>query len=188
MDVTVEIKGLQELEARLQEIGALAGQKLLRRVLRRVAKPMAARAKSNAQAVARSGALARSIAIQSRREKPGQAARVVVTSKARDRTALYLHNSAYGRQRKGIFYGWMLDQGHRVGTRGTGSLRRLDRRSDGGRATGLQSVAPRPWWTPAVNASQGPAISAFIAELRQAIDRVERRRARTANPDAVVPV
>lgn len=169
MDVEVNIKGLAELEARLQELDALGGQKLLRRVLRKIAKPMAEQARTNALTVSRhgsSGALARSIGIVNRRPTSPQVAKVAVTSRAKDRTANYLHNAFYNRKRKGIFYGWLVDQGHAAGS---------------GRA------APNPWWTPAVNATQGQAVSAFVEELRKAVARMEKRTGKTPAPDALVP-
>ena len=167
MDVTVHVKGLAEIEARLAELEALGGQKLVRRVLRKVAKPMKDAAVANAQSVRRSGALSASIGIVSRRPKGREVARVAVGSIARNRTAVYVHNAAYQRRRKGIFYGWMLDQGHRMATGG--------------------SVAARPWWTPAVSSTEGRAVSSFVDELRKAIARIERRKSKTPVPDTVVP-
>lgn len=184
MDVTVNIKGLKELEARLQEIDALGQQKLLRRVLRKIARPMLNRARGNAVSLGASGALSRSMAIVSKRPKGKQVAVVAVTSKAKDRTALWLHNTAYRRQRKGIFYGWMVDQGHRVGTKSTGWLRKLTRSGSGGSSVG--TVRARPWFTPAVQGSENQAISAFTQELAAALRRIERRKSALANPDSVV--
>lgn len=167
MDVTVKVNGLAELEARLQELEALGGQKLVRRVLRKVAKPMKDAAVANAQAVRRSGALSASIGIFNRKPKGRQVAVVAVGSVARNRTAVYVHNAAHQRRRKGIFYGWMLDRGHRLKGGGT--------------------VGPRPWWTPAVSSTEGRSVSLFVDELRKAVERAERRKAKTANPDALVP-
>lgn len=169
MDVEVTIKGLAELEARLQELGALGGQKLVRRVLRKIAKPMADQARANASTLSRhgsSGALARSIGIVNRRPTGRQVAKVAATSRAKDRVSVYLHNAFYNRRRKGIFYGWMVDQGH---------------------ATGRGHVAPRPWWTPAVNATQAQAVSSLVEEMRKAVARMEKRTGKTPNPDALVP-
>lgn len=183
MDVTVEIKGLQELEARLDEIGALASQKLLRRVLRKVAKPLLDRATQNAQSVARSGALAASMRIVLRREKGAQVAAVAVTSKGRDRTALFVHNAYYQRKRKGIFYGWMLEKGHRVASGKTGTLLR----GNGKGVAPLGRVAGRPWFTPAVSASTGQMTSDFVKALSAAIARIEKRKSKTAASEGLVP-
>ncbi len=162
MDVEVKIVGLQELEARLQEMDALAGQKLLRRVLRKIAKPLQERAKAGALSVSKSRALFHSITTYTKREKGQQVAVIAVGSKAKQRQALAVHNVFYDRRRKGIFYGWMLDQDH-------------------------GNAAARPWWTPAVNASEGPATQAFTSELTKALDRIARRKTKTASPDSVVP-
>ena len=163
MDVSVEVKGLQEFEARLQEIGALGSQKVLRQVLRKIARPLFDRAKANAASVGVSGALYRSMGIQVRREKAGQVARVVVTSRARERSAVLLHNQFYKRSRKGVFYGWMLDQGH---------------------ATKTSWARPKRWWTPAVASSEGEMVGAMQKEMQAALKRIEKRKSKqaAANP------
>jgi hypothetical protein len=168
MEVTVQVKGLAEMDARLQELGALAGQKLVRRVLRKIAKPMYQRAVAGAQSVQRSGALAVSVSMYSRRPKGREIARVAVGSRARQKVAVHVHNAFYGRQRKGVFYGWMLEKGHRAG-------------KNGGR------VAGRPWFEPAVRASEGQAVSDFVGELAKAVRRMERRTGKSVNPDSLVP-
>ena len=117
---------------------------------------------AGAMSVSKSRALFHSITTYAKREKGRQVAVIAVGSKARQRTAVAVHNVFYERRRKGIFYGWMLDQG----TVKTGA---------------------RPWWTPAVNASEGQAVQAFTSELTKALDRIARRKAKTASPDTVVP-
>lgn len=186
MDVTVQVKGLAELEARLLELDGLAGPKLVRRVLRKIAKPMYTRAVAGAQSVQRSGALAVSVQIYNKKPKGREVAKVAVGSRARNKVAVYVHNAAYGRQRKGVFYGWMLEKGHRVGTRATGWLRKANRSSGAG-GTSASRVAGRPWFEPAVRASEGQAVSDFVREMTAAIRRMEQRKSRAANPDALVP-
>ena len=187
MEVTVEIKGLKDLEARLLELDALGGQKLMNRVLRKVAKPLLDRSRNAAVAVGRSGALAKSIRLSTRRRLgPRIVAAVAVRSSAGDKVAARMHNDYYNRKRKGVFYGWMLDQGHRIGTKSTGYLRKLTRRSGGhGGATG--SVRPRMWWTPAVGASEAAMPNDFLKYLTAAVRRMEKRAGKTPNPDALVP-
>lgn len=190
MEVEVTVKGMAELEARLLELDALGGEKLIRRVLRKIAKPMYESARSNAASVGRSGALYKSVAIFNRKPKGSQVARVAVGSRAGNKIALRMHNDFYRRKRKGIFYGWMLDQGHRTGTRKTGALMKVRGGTIRGKSHqqvfGSGRVAPRPWWTPAVNATQGGAVDAFVAELRKAVDRLEKRKSKTASPDSLV--
>jgi HK97 gp10 family phage protein len=161
VDVEVKITGLQELEARLQEMGALAGSKLLGRVLRKIAKPMLQAAKMGALSIRHSGALAASVKAYNKRPKGGEVARVAVGSRAKDRTALWLHNTAYQRQRKGIYYGWMVEKGH-------------------------GNAQARPWFGPAVQANEARAVSAFVSELQKAIDRSTRRKSKIAQPDSLV--
>ena len=185
MDVEVQVKGLAELEARLIELDALGGEKLIRRVLRKIAKPMADAARANAVSIGRSGALYKSIAIYNRRPKGAQVARVAVGSRAGNKIAVRMHNDAYGRKRNGVFYGWMVDQGHRIGTRKTGYLQKLTRpKGAGGASAGV--VGPRPWWTPAVNATDEKARGAFLSELVMAVKRLEKRKSRTADPNSLI--
>lgn len=202
----------------MSELGALAGQRLLTRVLRKIAKPMADRARANASTIGKSQALALSIGIINRKTSGNRwtrgnvVAAVAVGSIAKAKVAVARYNQFYDKKgmyrRKGIFYGWMLDQGHRIGTRSTGYLKksglvsraltqrgfaRWDAKARGGRlktmnrTEGAGSVAARPWWTPAVNATERPAIDAFAQELRKAVDRMERRTGKTPAPDALVP-
>jgi HK97 gp10 family phage protein len=161
VDVEVKITGLQELEARLKEMGALAGSKLIGRVLRKIAKPMQRQAAAGALQLRNTGALAASVKIYNRRPKGAQVARVAVGSKAKDRTALWLHNTGYRRQRKGIFYGWMVEKGH-------------------------GNAQARPWFGPAVVANEGRAISNFVLEIQKALDKVARRKSKVAQPDSLV--
>lgn len=163
MDVTVDVAGLKAAEARLIEIAGLGAPTGVRRVLRRTAKPLEARARAAAQAVAVSGSLAASIRIGTRRPRGNTIAVLSVGSRARERTALFVHNAYYNRQRKGIFYGWMLDQGGRTNRK------------------------PRPWWTPAVQASESEIPSLFLREIKAAIARIEKRTGLIPKPDTVVP-
>jgi len=224
MEVEVKVKGLVEMEARLLEIDGLGSQKILQRVLRKVAKPLLLRARGNAASRGRSGALAVSIGIITRKTaqkgtggrtratvsgRGNAVARVSVGSIAKSKPAMALYRSVYNRKwRKGIFYGWMLDQGHRVGTRKTGWLRKHNIESRALTAKGLaryatklaggrlktrtrttggsELVAARPWWTPAVNASEMQAINDFPKILDAALRKIEKRKSKTANPDSVV--
>lgn len=172
MDVTVELKGLKQFDARMAELDALVAEKLMRRVLRRVAKPLTDRARSNAVSVGRSGALAKSIATVTKRSTGRQVAVVATTSKARDKVAVTMHNQAYSRRRKGIFYGWMLERGHRTrpGKAGSGGM-----------------VQGRPWFRPAVAATQPAFASTFVREMNKALRRMEQRTGLTPQPDVLVP-
>lgn len=188
MDVEVKVMGLDEAQARMLELGALAGEKLLTRVLRKIAKPMKLAAQQNAANISSSdsNSLASSITVAKRRAKGKQVARVVVTSKAKTPGAIVVHNQFYKRQRKGIWYGWLVEEGHRIGTRTTGYLRKnANGRGAGGNSAGR--VEGRRWWAPAVSANEGRAASDFVRELQAALARAEKRKAKTANTDALVP-
>lgn len=185
METEVRVEGLAELEARLLELDGLAGPKIVQRVLRKVARPLFVRAQQNAVAIGRSGALAKSIAFARRRTRGNEVAALAVTSKARDRVALAMAMAEYRQKRSGIFYGWMVDQGHKIGTRKSGALFRPGHGTRGFRGT-VGAVRPRPWWTPAVTASEGAMAGAMVSELSKAIARIEARKSRTANPDTVV--
>lgn len=187
MDVEVKVTGMQELEARLLELDALVSTRMMNRVLRKAAKPMFEAAQTNAANISGtdSNSLAASIVIARRRAKGNQVARTVVTSKTKHKVALYVHNAFYHRQRKGIFYGWLVDQGHRVATKRTGWLRK-NAHGRGAGHSGTGKVDGKPWWTPAVTANEGKAGPIFISELRKALDRLARRKSKTASPDSLV--
>jgi hypothetical protein len=97
-----------------------------------------------------------------------------------------VHNAFYKRQRKGIFYGWMVEEGHRIGTKRTGYLKKSPHgRGSGGSGAGF--VKGRPWWSLAVHATEGRALTDFVTELTKAVARMEKRTGKTPNPDALVP-
>lgn len=218
MEVSVKIKGLAQLEARLVEMDALAGQRVLVKVLRKIAKPMEQRARANASSIGKSQALALSIGTFNRKTtgnkytRSNVVAAVAVGSIAKKPLAVARYNQYYNKKgmyrRKGIFYGWMLDQGHRIGTKSTGYLKkanagsrattergfaRWDRKASMGalksmnRGTGSGNVPPVRWWTPAVNAEEPKATLTFFRELQAAVRRIEKRTGKTPNPETVVP-
>lgn len=208
MEVDVKVHGLAELEARLIELGALHGERAMRRVLRKVAAPVQERAAQNASAIGKSRSLAAAVkVVLVKPESPDEVARVSVAPRSKDRTAVFVHNAYYDRKRKGIFHGHFLEFGHRIGT-SKGRLRRPSRaltekglaryakrlaRPEGvrGKIKGRESsgtVNARPWLGPAVRATQSSLVPNFERELRLAIARLERRRGRkAADPDAAVP-
>jgi flavin-dependent dehydrogenase len=206
MEVEVKVEGLLEMQARLLEIDALGAEKEVRKALRRAAKPMMERAQANAMGIGASRALAKSVKIMTRRRNaPDVVATVVVTTHAKDRTAVYIHNAAYQRQRKGIFYGWMVDQGGRLAL-GRGRLirettaltkagfdryerRRVRSVGERGRIRGERTWGfrrPNPWWTPAVQQTERAGNEIFIDTLRKAMARIESRRSKTP-ASSVIP-
>lgn len=173
MEATVEVKGLKELTARLDELSAIGQKKLISRVVRRVAKPTAVAAKENLLAFRKSGALAAAVGVYARRTRGQEVVAVQVGAQKKHRTALFVHNAFYGRRLKGIFYGHLLEWGHRIGTRKTGYLQKRGRGA-GGTSTG--QVAPRRWLSPAVSSTQGRMVQAFVDELKAGLDAIARRK------------
>ena len=177
MDVEVKLTGLAECMARLDELGALGQQKLVLRVLRKAAKPTAQAAAANARRFNGSGALSKAVKVASiKRTKGQEVARVAVAPTAKDKTAVYVHNAFYGRKKKGIFYGHLVEWGHRIGTRATGWLAKRGRASN--RSQGAGKVPGRPWFTPAARQTERQVVDTFLAEMRKAQTKLEARKGR----------
>lgn len=190
MVAAVQVRGLKEIEQQLIMLGSKAGTKILRRAMLKATEPIAEHAK---QTVAGweggSGALHLSIA---RRFTAGRAKsffsefllpalggrfNVEIAPRRKNRTAVALHNLFYGRRRKGIFYGHLLEFGHRIGTRSTGWLHKLSGRGKKG-GQSLGRVAAKPFLKPALDARGSEAINIMAEELRVGIDRELRKRAK----------
>jgi HK97 gp10 family phage protein len=132
--VTVTVRGLKELEARLRDIGSVAGTKAMRSAMFTATKPILDRAKANAPS--RSGALrlalSRTFAIKSTGggllfgDAPGSRFLIFIGPKVKNRTAVALYNLVYKprRPRRGIFHGHFLEFGTKSGTRRTDFLKR----------------------------------------------------------------
>lgn len=173
----IRLDGLKEIEARMVELDAMAGARLLTRATRRSLIPLEKRATANAASIAKSGALAESVRIVTVRPRGTEVAAVQVGPRKKDRRGVALHNLYYGRKRKGIFYGHLIEFGHRVGNRQTGWLRKLNRRTGaGGSAAG--SVGPRPWFGPAWSATRAGVLPEFRRILAEGMRRIERRAKR----------
>jgi HK97 gp10 family phage protein len=132
--VTIKVTGLKELQAKLIEIGSVAGTKAMRSAMFTASKPILDRAKANAPV--RSGALrqaiSRTFAVRSMGgayhfgEVPGSRFSILVGPKTKNRVALALYNLVYKpkRQRRGIYHGHFLEFGTSRGTKRTDFLRR----------------------------------------------------------------
>lgn len=132
--MTVTVRGLKELEARLRDIGSVAGTKAMRSAMFTATKPILDRAKTNAPA--RSGALrlslSRTFGVKSTGGRftfgdgPGSIFSILIGPKVRNRTAVALYNLVYKprRPRRGIFHGHFLEFGTKSGTRRTDFLKR----------------------------------------------------------------
>ncbi|MEY4402187.1 MAG: hypothetical protein RIR91_222 [Verrucomicrobiota bacterium] len=186
MDVEIKLTGVAECMARLEELGALGQQKLVVRILRKAAKPTALAAAANARRFNGSGALSKAVKTANIKRLKGQeVARVAVAPTAKDRTAVYVHNVAYKRKRKGIFYGHLVEWGHRIGTRATGWLAKKGRSGKGGTSAG--QVPGRPWFTPAARQTERQVVDTFLAEMRKAEKKLEARKGqKAANTEGLV--
>ncbi len=130
--MTVTVRGLKELEARLREIGSVAGTKAMRSAMFTATKPILDRAKANAPV--RSGALrlalTRTFSVKSISggflEGAGSRFLVLIGPRAKNRTAVSLYNLTYRlrRPRRGIFHGHFVEFGTKRGTRRTDFLKR----------------------------------------------------------------
>ena len=172
----IKVEGLRELEARLLELDAVAGKKLMLRATRRSLLPLRRQAVANAQRSSRSGGLAQAIKIVTVTPKAGETVQVQVGPKKKDRRGVALHNVYYRRKLRGIFYGHLLEFGHRTGTRSTGYLQKWRRGKFGGAGgTGRGIVPARPWLGPAWDATRNSIPAEFRRILGQALDRIAGR-------------
>lgn len=186
MRTDIKVSGIAELDARIGELDALAGKKILRRAVRRSVIKLEKSASANAKGIARSGALAQSVRIANVRPRDNETVAVQVGPKKKDRKAISLRNAHYKRKDKGIFYGHLVEFGHRVGTRRTGWLRKLNRAFGKG-GSSKRRVEGRAWFRPAWDATRSGIVPEFERILRNAIKRIERRRGkRTVEAEGLV--
>lgn len=157
----IKIEGMAELEARLLELDALAGRKLLRRAVRRSLIPLHKAAKANAESIAKSGALAQAIKIGNVTAQGLEAVAAEVGPKRKDKRALALRNIFYRRRDKGIYYGHIVEFGFQAGR---------------------TKVRGRAWFSSAWNATRTGIVPQFERILRLGLQRIERRK-RTPAPD-----
>lgn len=158
--MTIKVSGLKELQARLREIGAVAGTKAMRSAMFTATKPILDRAKATAPT--RSGALkqalSRSFGMKSLGggflfgEGAGTRFAVQIGPKVRNRTAIALYNLIYRTKRRGIFHGHFVEFGTRRGTRRTDFLKRA-----------LESSAPQ-------------AVAKLAEALKKRIEAAARKR------------
>lgn len=163
----VEAKGFREIENRLIALGSKDGTKVIRRALLVAAEPIVEQAKHNVATQSnRSGSLLLSIGrrfvigAKSRLSTilPGLGGRFSATIAPfkGNRVATALHNLVYGRTRRGIFHGHLVEFEHktRAGT----------------------SVPARPFLEPALRSRARDAVNIFRAEIKVGIERLLRRR------------
>lgn len=163
MEITVT--GLREVEEKLIALGQKTGTKILRQSMLAAARPILDQAKSNVQSISGgSGALHKSLGMKFYIGKQNFATdnglpalgtsggrfTVQIAPLKTDRTALALHNLFYGRRRRGIFYGHLVEFGHR--NRG-----------------GKGFTSAHPFLLPALNAKGPAAVAALADEIRKRV-------------------
>lgn len=182
----IKVTGLKEIDAQLKALGSKTGTKILRASMLAATKQIVAQAKSNVAAITDgSGALHQAIGARffignragnGESNLPDMGGRFVVKifPFSRNRTAVALHNLVYGRKRKGIFYGHLVEFGHVIKRR-TGEVTLTKGRR--GRvykkhATRLLgSVPPHPFLVPALRSKGSAAVQDLADELRKRIDK-----------------
>lgn len=185
----IKVTGLKEVEAQLVNLGSKNGTRIVRRALLIAADPIIEQAKHNV--AKHSGALQLSIgrrfAVGSKNQSAsilpemGSRFSVVVAPFKGNRVATALHNLVYGRKRKGIFYGHLIEFGHRDATSATGRLRRsvraIARAAARGDFTRLSAgaVPAQPFLAPALRDRARDAVNIFRAEVRDGINKELKR-------------
>ena len=203
MSDAVELKGMKELEENLVRLGSVVGTKVMRQALFAATKPILDQAKANIRAWPRgSGALELSMnRVYSTSKSAGSGSRFVmqIAPRVRKSVAVSLHNIYYHRGRRGIFYGHLLEFGHRIGHKKTGRLSRgtyqgsvtyfnrvlgrnitrTGRGSAGAARPGHLgaggSVKPQRFLRPALDTAGLRATFAFQNQLRRRIERALKR-------------
>jgi hypothetical protein len=159
----IQVTGLKELEARLLELDAVAGKKLLTRTTRRSLLQFRKQAVANARSGSRSGALAEAIKIVTVTPRATQTVAVQVGPKKKDRRGVAVHNVFYSRRRRGIFYGHLVEFGFTA------------------RGRAARRVPGRPFLQPAWDATRAAIPTEFRRILAQALDRIARRSAQRSS-------
>lgn len=189
----VSFSGFKEIDENLARLGEVAGEKVMRSSLFTAMKPIQDRAVAGLSAIPTgSGALAkatRRVYLRPGTRTPGQIVAsksrfvVAVAPKTKDRVAIALANLHYKRKRpiRGVFWGHLMEWGHRIANRTTGRLTR----SSGARKTSLHSGLGRVRglriFTKAYESGSLEAAAIFRRVIGQrvasAIRRVARRKA-----------
>lgn len=195
----LDVRGLKDVDEALVRLGTVAGAKVMRQAMFAASKPILDLAKANIQRwPGGSGALHLSMGRKFRIGKGSASVRISAASnqgnlfaiqigpRPKVPAAVALHNLVYRRKRKGVFYGHLLEFGHRVGHRGTGYLRKLTasgagRRRFNGRAPGgggasAGSVPPQRFLRPALDAGGIRASFMLASQLKKRIERALKKQ------------
>lgn len=180
---TVTVRGLKELEAKLIQLGQVAGQKVMRQALFAATKPIMEQARTNAprQSGALRVAMSRAYKASASSEGGGRFV-VAVGPKAKNRAAVGLYNLVHkrGRPIRGIYYGHMIEFGHLTRPPGSGvshsaiitkrGTLRIRARKQYDR-TAQRPVPARPFLVPALQSRADEATRLLAARLKIEIDK-----------------
>lgn len=185
MTADIKVRGLKELDAELAKLGKQDGLRILRRAMLVAADPVEKTAKQNLAKHRRSGSLEQSVGKRFSKGRKkfslatldvlGGVFTVEIGPLRRNRPATALHNLVYGRRRKGIFHGHLLEWDHRAAS--GGHLRKKNR-TGGGRGKTIGVVRGSHFMRNALQAHSSTLLSAMAREIERGIERLYRRRAK----------
>lgn len=165
--VTIDVKGLRDVEDRMILLGSLSGEKVMRATLFVAVKPILDQAVANIAAIPTgSGALAKATrrvylrpSVNSSLSSSGSRFTVAVAPKVKDRTAIALANLVYRRRKpiRGIFWGHLVEWG-------------FTHRGSGRRIPG------RLVFTRAIQSKAREAIEIFTKRIGVAVDRALKKQ------------
>lgn len=157
-----KVSGFKELDAKLATLKGAQGVRVIKSAMLSAALVVEERAVSIlASREGGSGALAESIGrkfVADTEQNVGRKFHVYVGPRPQKKSAVALHNLAYRRRTKGVFYGHLVERGftHKGG----------------------KSVAGRPFMLPALQQTRSQLIARFKEELGAGIDRLIARNAK----------
>lgn len=180
---SVEMKGLKEVDEKLALLGAVAGEKVMRSTIFAAVKPIQEAAQSNISAIpGGSGALSKATRRVYLKSGGGGISRLfstgsrfvaAVAPKTKDRVAIALAGLHYKKKIRGVFWGHLVEWGHRIGNRSTG---RLTRATSFRGSSGLGKVQGRLVFTRALNSRSSESIELFRKLIFRAVDRALKRQ------------
>lgn len=170
-DISVEVRGLRELERRLQTLPDRLQRKALTPAVLAGARVVAAEARKNAPI--RTGATRRNVIAKRARDLRGYAARALVG--VRHGKARRSGEKAYARRAEDPWYFFMYE---RSGFHSTGRTRRIAARGRlklqrlGVRSSGFKFTPPRPFIGPALKSAGGRAALAIRERLARELAKI----------------
>jgi len=176
----MDLNGLAQVEYNLEQLGKVAGGRVMRASLFAASKPILDVAASQVRTFSRSDSLLIALGrtfrhtISTVPDDRGGRWRMSIGPRVKNRRAVTVHNQTYNRKRRGIFHGHFLEWGHRVGNRLTGRLRRLGVRT--ARSVGGAMVAAKPFMRPALDRAGQRSVAVFTLQVRRRVERALKRQ------------